>query len=138
MKIILDANVLISYLLSPTPAGKIAQVVDICLSPAIDLIVPGELVAELEVAVHRSEYLEERIPQWKFAALLETLRMGAVYLRDVDVTRITRDPKDDYLLQYAAHYAIDFLITGDKDLLALGQVQNVRIVSPAQFLDLSA
>jgi len=47
-----------------------------------------------------------------------------------------RDPKDRYLLTYAVNYAIDFLITGDKDLLVLGQVENVRILTPAQFLDL--
>jgi len=41
-------------------------------------------------------------------------------------------------LTYAVNCAVDFLITGDKDLFVLGQVQNVRILTPAQFLDLHA
>lgn len=136
MKVILDANVLISFLLSPHAEGKVAQVVETCLSAAIDLIVPGELIDEFEASVQRSRYLQERIPHWKLATLVETLRMDVVHLQRVDSSQIVRDPRDDYLIRYGIAYAVDFLITGDKDLLVLGRVQNVRILTPAQFLDL--
>ena len=47
---------------------------------------------------------------------------------------VTRDRKDDYLLAYAVVGRADYLVTGDRDLLVLGEVEGVRIVSPAGFV----
>jgi len=47
---------------------------------------------------------------------------------------VCRDPKDDKFLELAACCEASFLITGDKDLLALNPFQGVAIVSPAEFL----
>ncbi len=49
--------------------------------------------------------------------------------------RIVRDAKDDYLLVHARTGNADFLVTGDKDLLALADsIPHPWIVSPADFL----
>lgn len=48
-----------------------------------------------------------------------------------------RDPKDDYLLACAAAGRADFLVTGDRDLLALDgdpALGALRILAPADFL----
>jgi uncharacterized protein len=50
--------------------------------------------------------------------------------------RICRDPKDDKFLALAIDGKADLLITGDKDLLAVLPIDNLRILSPADFLDL--
>jgi predicted nucleic acid-binding protein len=50
--------------------------------------------------------------------------------------RICRDPEDDYLIAQAVMAEVDFLITRDRDLLALGAVASVRIVDPVAFLEL--
>ena len=44
---------------------------------------------------------------------------------------IGRDPKDDYLIAHAIAARADYLVTGDKDLLVLGAVGGITILSPA-------
>jgi predicted nucleic acid-binding protein len=46
----------------------------------------------------------------------------------------TRDTRDDYLLAYGVMYDLDFLVTGDKDLLTIGRFRQLDIVTPAEFL----
>lgn len=44
-----------------------------------------------------------------------------------------RDPKDDYLIAHVPLGRADYPVTGDRDLLALGTVGQVRIVGPCEF-----
>ena len=41
-------------------------------------------------------------------------------------------PKDDYLLAYGLMGGADYLVTGDEDLLTLGDVEGLKIVSRRQ------
>ena len=49
---------------------------------------------------------------------------------------VVRDPKDDYLIAHAVMGQADYLVTGDDDLLSLGRIDTIRILSPRQFWDL--
>jgi putative PIN family toxin of toxin-antitoxin system len=53
-----------------------------------------------------------------------------------EIPAVTRDPKDDYLLAYALVGEADYLVTGDKDLLVLKQVDTVKIVTSREFLSI--
>lgn len=46
-----------------------------------------------------------------------------------------RDDRDDYLLEHARRANADYLVRGDRDLLALAAtIEEPRIVSPAEYL----
>ena len=45
MRVLVDTNVWLSYLLTPDSEGTIATVVRACLSADIDVVVPPELIA---------------------------------------------------------------------------------------------
>jgi len=47
---------------------------------------------------------------------------------------VCRDPRDDKFLDAAITARATYLVSGDRDLLDLGEVQGVKIVSPQQFL----
>lgn len=47
---------------------------------------------------------------------------------------LSRDPKDDYLLMLAETSGATLLITGDKDLLAIGSFKGVRIIKPSALM----
>jgi putative PIN family toxin of toxin-antitoxin system len=47
---------------------------------------------------------------------------------------VCRDPKDDKFLELAVCSNVSFLVTGDKDMLALHPFQGISIVTPARFL----
>ncbi len=48
----------------------------------------------------------------------------------------SRDSKDDMLLEAAVAGRVNYLVTGDKDLLVLEQVETTPIITPREFLEL--
>jgi uncharacterized protein len=45
-----------------------------------------------------------------------------------------RDPKDNFLLSLSIDGKADFLVTGDSDLLVLGNIEKTKIVSWTEFI----
>ena len=54
------------------------------------------------------------------------------------VKGVCRDPKDDMILECAVLARAKFIVSGDRDLLALGNYENISIVTPRAFLDMLA
>lgn len=48
---------------------------------------------------------------------------------------ICRDPNDDMFLSAALAGKVDYIVSGDKDLLVLNSVLDLKIINPRQFLD---
>ena len=56
-------------------------------------------------------------------------------LVQVDSTvKLCRDPNDDFIIQLAISGNSDFLITGDKDILALERIGNCRFITISEFV----
>jgi putative PIN family toxin of toxin-antitoxin system len=126
---VLDPNVLISALLSPSgsPAALIAR----WLAGEFELVVSDQLLAELRRALTYPK-LRSRITDYEATAFVEILGRTATSVEDpATSTRRSRDPGDDYLLALAEASAA-VLVTGDQDLLAL---TGVPVFSPAAFLE---
>jgi putative PIN family toxin of toxin-antitoxin system len=132
MRVLIDTNLWISYLLTRNDKSTIRQVVQACLSGRVGLVVPRELVAELRVTV-RYPHLVQRIRQDELELLLRQIRAVGEpppFLPE-ETPRYSRDRKDDYLVAYGLLLEVDYLVTGDRDLLALGQIEQLHIVTPA-------
>lgn len=140
MKVILDANIWISYLLAPNEARTMTLVVERCLAEDVELFVPQELTQEMMETVSTSAYLQTHILPEDLDALEAICATATTTpaLIGSEILAYGRDPKDDYLVAYGVVYDIDYLVTGDPDLLILEQVSNLRIVKPRTFLELFA
>ncbi len=125
---VLDPNVLISALLSPS--GSPAALVARWLAGEFDIVVSEQLLAELRRAITYPK-LRMRINDEEGTAFIDLLSHTATTVEDPATSpRRSRDPGDDYLLALAEAGAA-VLATGDQDLLAL---KDVPVVSPAAFL----
>jgi predicted nucleic acid-binding protein len=51
---------------------------------------------------------------------------------------ITEDPSDNRILECAAASGSDYLVSGDKHLLKVGQYQRFKIVPPAEFIGIQS
>jgi putative PIN family toxin of toxin-antitoxin system len=133
MRLILDTNIWISYLLTHDEATTIRQLVNACIAPIHTLIMPPETIQELQNSIVKYPYLGKRIPQRLVDALIQELNEVALHpdSLQVELTQYGRDPQDDYLIAYGLIYQADYLVTGDQDLLVLGTVEQLQIVSPA-------
>lgn len=138
MRVLLDTNVLVSYLLTPTAGGSIGAIMDALMQGAFTLLVPPDLLAELERVATRKAHLAKRIHPDQLARLRDLLLAIGELLPAFEETipAITRDRKDDYLLAYAFISAADYLVTGDDDLLVLDKLGTLVILSPPAFAEL--
>lgn len=137
MRVLLDTNILISYLLHRSPASPVTTLVEAAILGDFTLLLPESLLEELSARVSTKRYLTDRITPEEFrhlSALL--LAQGELIPRFTEATpAVTRDPKDDYLLAYAIIGEADFLVTGDEDLLVLREVRGMKILRPREFVE---
>ena len=101
------------------------------LGGRFEVIASPKLVDELERALAYPK-LRKRIPEADAAGLARLIERGSVMREDVaSPPSISKDPGDDYLIALAAGSEA-VLVTGDRDLLALGP--ELPIFSARQFL----
>lgn len=136
MRTLLDTNIYISYLLPSTQGGPIQSIVEAAVEGAFTLLIPGELALEFSRRAATKTYLARRIASQDAEQLMNILTQVAEILPDIAdaIPAATRDRKDDYLLAHALVSRAGYLVTGDEDLLVLGEVEGVKIVRPADFL----
>jgi putative PIN family toxin of toxin-antitoxin system len=131
VRVLFDANVLISALLSRT--GMPARLIALWLEGAFDLVVCPALLDEVERALGRPK-LQARIDTADADRFVELIREIAEVASDAEnpPPLHSSDPGDDYLLALAAREQVR-LVSGDDHLLALrGQAP---VLSPREFLE---
>ena len=141
LRVLIDTNVLISYLLQPDTLGAVQAVLRAFLEERFTLLVPGALLQELLVTGRGKRRLVKRIPPEDLTTFIAVLEEFGEAVGEITepIPMVTRDPKNDYLLAYALVGEADYIVTGDKDLLELqGQITGLEILTPAQFIDMLA
>jgi len=136
MRVLIDTNVFISYLLGPHRASVIRAIFEVWSEGKFTLLVPEALLDEILVTVTGKARLSTRISPEVLEDFLATIRTSGEEIPQITepIPAVTRDPKDDYLLAYALVGAADYLVTGDDDLLNLTeQIPDLYILSPRQF-----
>jgi putative PIN family toxin of toxin-antitoxin system len=137
IRALVDANIFISYLLSPDSGGAITGTVESLWRNDIELVFPDSVATEIRATVQRKSYLRNRIAPEDFEALISELRAIALPAdpSPLEILPVLRDSKDDYLLAEAVRANVDYLVSGDRDLLDIrDDIVRPRIVRPVEFL----
>lgn len=128
MRILLDTNVLLSALLSPL--GAPAKLLAAWERKLFTLVISDELLAELR-SVLRRPFFQARLRESDAELFVASLHDLALWYPNAPPSGDAPDAKDSFLLALAAASKTDFLVTGDKPLLALKRHGATRIVTPA-------
>jgi putative PIN family toxin of toxin-antitoxin system len=138
VRVLVDANLFVSFLLHPDRDSAANQVVRAAVARRFELLLPGELLDELAARVSNKPYLARRVTRKELEELVAILlSAGEVTPRlQSPAPRVTRDAKDDYLLAHAVVGRADVLVTGDADLLQLEGVEDLSIVTADELLTL--
>lgn len=132
MRVVCDANVLISALISSS--GAPARIVEAWVSESFELVVCPKLLGELNDVFTRSK-LRDVVDPEAAAEYVVGLEEGALVLSDPMVERpVTPDPDDDYLVALAAAGDADCLVSGDRHLTDLTTLKP-PVLTPRQFVD---
>jgi putative PIN family toxin of toxin-antitoxin system len=128
VRVFLDTNVLVAAFAT---RGLCADVFRLTLA-AHELAVSEKVIAELARALADKVGL----PQREVASVVAFVRQEATLAPTASPGVPVRDPDDIPILGAALACGADVLVTGDRDLLELGQPLPVRIVSPRGFWQL--
>ena len=129
MRIVLDTNVLLSGIFF---GGRPALVVNACAYGKVEFAVSPDIWAEYERA---GRDLARKHTTPFFAQFLNLLASRACIVRPAPLQRQwCSDPDDDMFVACALAADANFIISGDKALLALDGLLPFEIVKPADFL----
>lgn len=133
MRVVLDTNVLLSAFINRD--GYPARALTLWLDKKIDLVTSSAQIDEFR---HASRYprVRRRVNPAQVGRLVNGLRQRAIVIEDLPEIDASPDPDDNRILATAIAGRARYLVTGDKsDLLSLGRVQGVRIVSVRAFVE---
>jgi putative PIN family toxin of toxin-antitoxin system len=131
IKIILDTNIWISYLISKNNN----QWDTLIFSDKIQIIYSEKLLNEFIEVTQRDKF-RKFISLDDLEVILNYLGDIAIFVENIEKKyTLCRDLKDNFLLDLAVTAEADFLVTGDKDLLEIKTLENVKILSPTDFIN---
>ena len=138
IRAVLDTNVLVSGLM--TEQSPPCWVLDAWLEGRYVLVTSFYLLEEL---IHVLSYpriaKRLRLDEEELAGILALLLAKAELLPGhLHLPGVTRDPKDDAIVACASEGKVDYIVSGDQDLLILGDYEGIRTVTPRQFVEILA
>jgi putative PIN family toxin of toxin-antitoxin system len=126
MRVFLDTNVLVSAVAT---RGLCADVLrEILVSH--QLVISAPLIAELKNILHTKIGITQEI----ISEFLDLLIQDSLLFENIKLINIDIKDKDDIvILSTALNGNSELFDTGDKELLELGKIQSMRIVSHRKF-----
>lgn len=137
LRVVVDTNVVVSglFAIKNSPSSQILQAFR---SQKIILVTSSLILEEIGEVISR-----ERI--MKLTKMNDQQRQNFMedFIKRADVTAgkhlshiVARDVKDAMFLACAYEAQADYIVTGDKDLLALQTYEGTKIIRPRDFIDL--
>lgn len=110
------------------------------LEGLFDIAMSQEQMSELRTVVKRKKFQEYNLFPQRSMELLTQIETIAEPISPISIRTLplrSRDPKDDFLLAAALGGSVEYLITGDEDLLNLHDhpaLDNLQILTAKTFL----
>ena len=128
VNVIFDTNVWISFLIGK----RLQSIKPLISSRHINIIFCPQLIAELKEVTQRPK-LSKYFPENKVTELINLLDVLGKKIETTSRHNLSRDPKDNFLLDLIEKSKADYLVTGDKDLLTLHPFKSAKIITPVEF-----
>ena len=130
MNIVCDTNVLISGILF---GGHARQILRLASQGVITNFISPEILRELEDVLLRPKFGLNSEKVLGIISLTKGSFESVVTARRV--SKILNDPDDNHILATASKADASFIISGDRHLLDLKEWEEIRMVSPAEFME---
>ncbi len=133
MKLLLDTNIWISGLLW---GGIPRQIIQLAENNSATIYISNSLLKELEETLAK-EKLQKRLKQLNYSTqeLVNGVKLITKLCQPKSILEISelRDLKDKIVLEAALSIPVNFIITGDLDLLVLNSFEGIDIVNATDF-----
>ena len=130
MKIVIDSNVFVSSFFW---GGHPREVFERVINGFDELYITDEIIKEITSTMNSNKFNVNSIEIEDYTRIIEK------YSRNIITKNIpksvSRDKKDDKILQCGLDGNVDYIITGDKDLLVLKEYETIKIINPKDYLE---
>jgi len=131
LKVVIDTNVFVSALLSAH--GTPRRIIDLWKTGEITLCITKDILEEYIDVLRRFDFIEKH--ELKRLLDLFKKRMNLIFIAFTpSLSVIKDDPGDNKFIECAIAAKAQYIISGDNHLKALKTYRNIKIVSPAEFL----
>ncbi|MCW7503572.1 putative toxin-antitoxin system toxin component, PIN family [Leptospira paudalimensis] len=129
-KVLLDTNIYISAILFN---GKPKRVLQDLIDEAFVGYISNEILDEIEETLAKPKI---KLPNDFIQFTIEEIRNSTTIIKNKPLKDYLnlRDRDDFHILETAFSANVDFLITGDKDLLTLEKIKGLKIITPDEYL----
>lgn len=126
MKIVLDSNIFVAAFAT---RGICEAILELCLDQH-EMAVSRELLHE----VRRNLIKKVKLPEQTADEIIAFIETKSVLVTPAELGQADcRDEEDLKILGTAVAFGSDYLVTGDQDLLILGQIGRIGIGNPSTF-----
>ena len=133
LRVVLDTNVILSSLLF---GGRLAFIHRAWKEGKLTLLFSEGTLEELVKVLHYPKFGlgDEEID---LLIYIEVLPYAEIVEKVVDMdSRICRDRDDVKFLECAVSGKADYIVSGDNDLVSVGEIDGVKIITPAKLREL--
>jgi putative PIN family toxin of toxin-antitoxin system len=127
-RVVLDTNLWISFLIR----NDYAALTSLLLSGQVILVFSTELMSEFNEVTQRPKF-KKYFSETNVIALMQIIDDYAEFVKVTSIVSLCRDKKDNFLLSLAIDGDVDYLLTGDADVLELNPQGNTKIITISNF-----
>lgn len=130
-RVAFDTNIWISFSIGK----RMENLKDIFINKEIKIFICPEIIDEY-IRIANSEKLSKYLSKQRISDTLDLMETFAESKTVTSKVKLSRDPDGDFLLAFSKENKLDFLITGDNDLLIIKEYHGTIIVNFNSFLEM--
>jgi putative PIN family toxin of toxin-antitoxin system len=131
MKLVVDSNVFVSSFFWK---GNPRKIIDRITDGFDESYITDEILTEIADVMTRPKFGADAKEITEYIHTIESFSIKIA--QPLKIQPISRDADDDKILECALLGDVDFIITGDSDLLVLKEYANIKIVTPKEYVDM--
>ena len=127
MRIVIDTNVIASAIFF---GGRPRELLELLMTRKLDAYISKEILDEYRETI---EYLQNKYSSRPVAVPLSQIAAACKMIEIKTEIDACRDPDDNKFISCAIDSRSLYIVSGDKDLLSMGQYEDIEIVTVADF-----
>ena len=131
MKIVIDTNIFIS---SYFWGGKPRKIFERVLNGYDELFITEDIINEIIEVMNRDKFTVKSNDIKDYIQIIK--KYSKKIVSENIIESIGRDADDDKILLCGIAGNVDYIITGDDDLLVLKEYKNIKIIKPKDYLEI--
>lgn len=129
MIVVYDTNIIISGLLF---SGKQRTLLKHVIDHSVQLIISHSIIEEISDVIARNKFKVHR--ELQVISVAELIELSKLVHPSKKVSVVESDPDDNMIIECAIEGNAEYIVTGDSDLLKIGDYAGIKIIDSDKFL----